>query len=157
MASWVFSLRIVGALLLAGGAGSWASGATAPADPCTLLTAAAVSQATGATYNPPHASVAPRPFANTAQGTDCRYEGGGDQLLFRIYFDPSAADATSLFARLKMFFGTPTAVSGIGDEAYLDERGALHARKGNVRYYLEMGENKAAQIKALGSLVAGEL
>jgi hypothetical protein len=147
------------ALLLAVVARSSAWGATAPPDPCTLLPAATVSQALGAPYQTPQSSVAPRPFANTAQGTDCRYEpqGTGVQLLFRIYFDPSAGDAASLFARLKMFFGQPTPVAGIGDEAYLDQNGALHARKGNVRYYIEMSENKAPQLKTMGSFVAGEL
>jgi hypothetical protein len=143
--------------------GMWAAqsgyATTAPADPCSLLTATAVGGAAGASYNAPQSSVAPRPYANTVQGTDCRYssKGNGDALLFRIYFDPSAADATSLFAKLKMFFGGGTAVSGIGDEAYFDERGALHARKGNVRFYLEMGENHQAWLKTLGLVVAGGL
>jgi hypothetical protein len=136
-----------------------ASATTAPADPCSLLTATAVSSAAGTPYNPPRSSVAPRPYANTAQGTDCHYspKGSGDELLFRIYFDPSAAEATTLFARLKMFFGPPTAVTGVGDEAYFDGRDALHARKGNVRFYLEMGEQHQAWLKTLGSLVAGQI
>ena len=134
-----------------------ANAATAPADPCTLLTAAQVSSALAGTYVAPQKTVAPRPYRNTVEGTDCNYRGNrGGELLFRIYFDPSAGDATSLFAKLKMFYGPPTPVS-IGDEAYFDGKGALHARKGNVRFYLEAGEGKQAALTALGGIVAGQL
>jgi len=146
-------------LLAVLGVARTASATTAPADPCALLTATAVGSAAGASFNPPQSTVAPRPFANTVEGTDCRYspKGSGDGLLFRIYFDPSPADATGLFARLKMFFGPPTAVTGVGDEAYFDGRGGLHARKGNVRFYLEMHGNQQAALKTLGAQVAGSL
>jgi hypothetical protein len=56
--------------------------------------------------------------------------------LSRIYFDGSASDATTLFEKLKMLFGSSTPASGIGDEAYFDKGDALYARKGNVRFYL---------------------
>jgi D-alanyl-D-alanine carboxypeptidase len=135
----------------------------APADRCTLLTAAQVSKIVGKTFDPPTSAVAPRPFANTVQGTDCSYRGRGDALLFRIYLDPSTGDATALFAKLKMFFGPPVAVSGVGDEAYLDAKHALHARKGNVRFYLDLNSAESGstaglqQVKALGVEIAGQL
>jgi hypothetical protein len=131
---------------------------TAPADPCSLLSADDISKAAGATYGSPKSSVAPRPYANTVQGTDCRYEStrGSDTLLFRIYFDPSAGDATGLFAKLKMFYSPPTPVAGVGDEAYFDPGNGLHVRKGNVRYFLE-GSPKNAQLQALATAVAGKL
>lgn len=139
-------------------AATCARAATAPADPCSLLPAATVSKTAGASFGAPRASVAPRPFANTVQGTDCNYAGGGGRyLLFRIYFDPSAGDATALFAKLRMFYSPSTPVPGVGDDAYLDAKGALHARKGNVRFYLEMGQGNEAPVKALGAFVAGEL
>jgi hypothetical protein len=133
--------------------------ATAPADPCSLLTPAQVGSAMGGTYVAPQEKVAPRPYRNTVEGTDCTYRrgnGSGD-LLFRVYFDPSAGDATTLFAKLKMFFGAGTPASGIGEEAYFDEKGALHARKSNVRFYLEAEAGKEAALTTLGGIVAGQL
>lgn len=135
-----------------------APAANAPTDPCSLLTPAQVGSALGGTYVAPQKTVAPRPYRNTVEGTDCAYRrgnGSGD-LLFRIYFDPSAGDATTLFAKLRMFYGPATPVS-VGDEAYFDGKGALHARKGNVRFYLEAGEGKQAALTALGGVVAGQL
>jgi hypothetical protein len=132
--------------------------ATAPADPCSLLSASDVSNAAGEAFGSPKSSVAPRPYANTVQGTDCRYESthGSDTLLFRIYFDPSPDDATGLFAKLKLFYSPPTPVSGVGDEGYFDPRNGLHVRKGNVRYFLE-GRLNNAQLQALAKVVAGKL
>ncbi len=135
-----------------------AHGANAPADPCSLLTPAQVGRAMGGTYVAPQKTVAPRPYRNTVEGMDCgyRHSNGGGDLLFRIYFDPSAGDATTLFAKLKMFYGPATPTS-IGDEAYFDGKGALHARKGNVRFYLEAEAGKQAALTTLGGIVAGQL
>lgn len=130
---------------------------TEPADPCSLLTAEQVSSVMGATYAAPVKSVAPRPFANTVEGTDCRYSGR-NPLWFRIYYDGSAGDATALFAKLSAFYRPNTPASGIGDEAYFDKQGALHARKGNVRFYINIGTNKQqAAVTNLGQMVAGRL
>jgi hypothetical protein len=130
----------------------------APADACSLLTAGDVSKTIGQAYGAPQKSVAPRPYANTVEGTDCRYEsnGNGKELWFRVYFDPSPSATTELFAKLKAFYSPPTPVSGIGDEAYIDPRHGLHVRKGNVRFFLDLGESEK-QIKDLASLVAGRL
>lgn len=133
-----------------------AHAATPPSNPCSLLTPAQVGNAMGGTYAAPEKGIAPRPFANSGPGTDCHYNGNGS-VLFRIYYDASASDATALFAKLKMFFGAGQNVSGIGDEAYTDEKGALHARKGNVRFYLEAGDGKQAAVAKLGGIVAGQL
>lgn len=142
-------------------AASPAYGATAPSDPCSLLAAADVSKALGRTYRAPESSTAPRPFANTVTGTDCNYapNGAGSSLLFRIYFDPSAADATGLHAKLKFFYSPPTPVS-VGDEAYFDPHHGLHARKGNVRFFLSLGNGSSSndqQLTQLASLVAAKL
>jgi hypothetical protein len=139
-----------------------ASAGAAPADPCSLLTAAQVSSTIGKTYGPPEKSVAPRPFPNTAQGTDCQYKtaNGRDQVLFRVYFDPSAAQATDLHSRLKAFFGKGSTPANVADEAYVDQSGAIHVRKGNVRYFLSISgdtPNGQKQLLALATLVAGQL
>ena len=104
---------------------------------------------------------APRPYPNTVTGTDCNYstDGAGDALLFRIYFDPSDADATSLHAKLKFFYSPPSPVS-VGNEAYFDPRHGLHVRKKNVRFYLSLNdENNPAdkQLTRLAELVAARL
>jgi hypothetical protein len=131
--------------------------ATEPPDPCSLLTPAQVGSVMQATYTAPTKSVAPRPFGNSVPGADCRYKGR-NPLWFRIYYDGSANDATTLFAKLKVFYSPNTPASGIGDEAYFDKEGALHARKGNVRFYLNIGTDKQqARVRKLGEIVAGEL
>jgi hypothetical protein len=107
--------------------------------------------------------VAPRPFPNTVQGTDCQYKtvSGQDQVLFRVYFDASAAQATDLHTRLKMFFGKDSTPATVGDEAYVDKADAIHVRKGNVRYFITLSHgdttNGRKQLLALATLVAGEL
>jgi len=131
--------------------------ATEPPDPCSLLTPAQVSSVMRATYTAPVKSVAPRSIANSGPGTDCRYNGR-NPLWFRIYYDGSANDASTVFAKRKVFHSPKTAVSGIGDEAYFDIGGALHARKGNVRFYLDIGTDKQQPaVTKLGEIVAGQL
>ncbi len=134
----------------------FAKAATAPADPCSLLSAPQVSSAMGKTYDAPQKSVAPRPYANTVQGTDCTYSGAGGGLLFRIYFDPSPTAATDLFARLKIFYSPPTPVPGLGDEAYFDPRHGIHVRKGNVRFFISAGDDEKP-LTNLETQVAGQL
>jgi hypothetical protein len=156
MARRIKPLLIATTLLLLICAATSATASTAPSDPCSLLSAADVNKATGTAYSSPQSTVAPRPYANTAQGTDCHYGSGSNELLFRIYFDSSADEATSLFARLKMFYSPQTPVSGVGDEAYFDPRRGLHVRKGNARYFLEGSPNNS-QLQALAGVVAGKL
>lgn len=161
MAGSYKSLLCVSALFaaLCGVSPAWA--ADAPSDPCTLLAAADVSRVLGKAYNAAQSSPAPRPFANTNAGTDCKYspKGSGDQLLFRIYFDNSPAQSADLQARLKLFFSPATPVSGVGEEAYFDPSHAIHVRKGKVRYYLNLGKDPGAEkpLKDLAVLVAGKL
>jgi hypothetical protein len=119
----------------------------------------------GQPYASPQKAVAPRPYANTVEGTDCNYQpnGDGSGLWFRVYFDPSPSAATELFAKLKMFYSPPTPVSGLGDEAYFDPKYGLHIRKSNVRFFLSFkGMNTVApsnqkQLKDLASQVSGRL
>lgn len=134
-----------------------------PEDPCSLLKALQVSSTLGDNYAAPEKSVAPRPFADTAQGTDCQYKtvSGKGQVLFRVYFDASAAQAADLHARLKMFFGKDSTPARVGDEAYVDEKGAIHVRKGNARYFVSISQGDVPDVRkkvlVLATLVAGEL
>lgn len=148
------------ALIVAVYASPAALAANAPSDPCSVLPAAEVAKAVGRSFGEPEKNVAPRPFPNTVQGTDCYYhaKGGRGTLQFRVYFDPSPSASADLFKRLQMFFGSGTAVAGIADEAYFDKKHGLHARKGNVRFYMSLdgsGIAPAPLEKALGTLGAG--
>ena len=140
---------------------AWA--AEPPADLCSLLPAAEVSKALGRTYDSPQKSVAPRPYANTAEGTDCNYLAKGSKLWFRAYVDPSPSAAKELFAKLSAFYGPSTPIAGLGDEAYVDAKHALHARKGRVRFYINLDPidpftpAKQKQLEDLASRVAGRL
>jgi hypothetical protein len=159
MAGFGKALLIAAALIGAATMLPMVRAATAPSDPCSFLASADVSKSMGQAYGAPEKTVAPRPYANTVQGTDCHYSAsnGGSELLFRIYFDPSTAEATSLFAKLKFFYSPPTPVPGLGDEAYFDPNHGLHVRKGNVRFFLHLGDDTDRQLKDLASLVAGRI
>jgi hypothetical protein len=154
---------VVGMVVALGFAEQQSLATDSPTDPCSLLTATQVSNAMGNGYRAPEKSVAPRPFMNTVQGTDCQYKAdtGQDQVLFRVYFDVSAAQATDLHARLKIFFGNDSTPANLADEAYIDRSNAIHVRKGNVRYFLSIshGEtpNGRQQVLALAGLVAEKL
>jgi hypothetical protein len=139
-----------------------ARAAEPPSDLCSLLPATEVSKTLGQAYGSPEKSVAPRPFANTATGTDCNYLAKGSKLWFRAYVDPSPSAAAELFARLSKFYGPQTPATGLGDEAYFDGTHALHVRKGKVRFYINLDPMKFTpaiekQLKDLASLVAGRL
>jgi hypothetical protein len=158
------ALLVMGTMILAlGFAGQRAQATDSPKDPCSLLTAAQVSSTLGDKYGAQEKSVAPRPFPNTVLGTDCHYKtaSGQDEVLFRVYFDVSAAQATDLHTRLKMFYGPGSTPATVGDEAYVDKNNAIHVRKGNVRYFLSISRGDTPsgrkQILALAALVAGKL
>ena len=137
--------------------------ATEPPDElCSLLPAAEVSKTLGRAYESPQKSVAPRPYANTAEGTDCNYLAKGSKLWFRAYVDPSPSAAADLFARLGKFYSPQTPVPGLGDEAYFDPAHGLHVRKGKVRFYINlepMNFSPATEkhLKDLASQVTGRL
>lgn len=144
-------------LILISCAAPFARAAEPPADLCSLLPTAVVSQMLKATFTGPTKSVAPRPFPGTNQGTDCMYKSSSHSLMFRAYVDPSPQAATELFAKLKMYFGAgSTAVTNLGDEAYMDANHGLHVRKGKVRFYLD-GKATATQLEAFAAGVAGQL
>ena len=136
-----------------------------PADLCSLLPAAEVTKTLGQPYDSPQKSVAPRPYANTAEGTDCHYALKNNQastLWFRAYVDPSPSTAADLFAKLSKFYGSQTPTTGLGDEAYFDEEHGLHVRKGKVRFYINLEPMDFTpaiekQLKDLASRVAGRL
>ncbi len=134
-----------------------------PDDLCSLLPAAEVSKTLGRAYESPQKSVAPRPYANTAEGTDCNYPGKeGSKLWFRAYVDPSPSAAADLFARLGKFYSPQTPVPGLGDEAYFDPAHALHVRKGKVRFYINLEPMNFSpaiekQLKDLAKQVTGRL
>lgn len=139
-----------------------AKAAEPPSDLCSLLPPAEVSKALGADYGSPEKGVAPRPYANTAEGTDCNYHAKGSKFWFRAYVDPSPSAAAELFAKLGKYFSPQTPVAGLGDESYFDPQHALHVRKGKVRFYLNLDPVNSPptvekQLKDLASRVVGRL
>jgi hypothetical protein len=150
------SLRVATFVLIACSV-QLARAAEPPADLCSLLPATVLTKTLGSTYGAPKKSVAPQPFANTAQGTDCSYEAPHDRFLLRAYVDPSPAAAAELFARLKSFFGRgSTSVTGVGDEAYMDASHGLHVRKGKVRFFIG-GAGTDTQLRDLAGGIVGQL
>ncbi|MGA2099971.1 MAG: hypothetical protein ABSG34_02655 [Candidatus Sulfotelmatobacter sp.] len=147
----------VAALLLIAFSSEPARAAEPPSDLCSLLPVATVSKTLGYAYGSPKNSVAPAPFRNTNQGTDCTYGSGLRLVLFRVYVDPSPSASAELFAKLKSYFADgSTVVSGVGDEAYLDKEHGLHVRKGKVRYFLD-GAGTPKQKTDLAAGIAGQL
>ncbi len=145
------------ALLLVACSSELARAAEPPSDLCSLLPSAMVGKTLGQAYDSPKKSVAPRPFRNTNEGTDCKYGSGSSLLLFRVYVDPSPSASADLFARLKTYYGTgSTPVSGVGDEAYIDKDHGLHVRKGKVRYFLD-GAGTPKQKTDLAAGIAAQL
>ncbi len=127
-----FFFWTIAAFLIVVSAAPLATAADLPSDLCSLLPVTVV--------NKTEKKVAPRPFSNTVEGTDCTYKSGGETLLFRIYVDPSRESSTELFAKLKQYFGAgSTSVAGVGDEAYVDKDRGLHVRKGKVRFFITGG------------------
>ena len=148
---------LVIALLLIASSGKVAGATEPPSDLCSLLPAAVLSKAVGQTYGAPTATVSPRPFPNTNQGTNCTYKSGEHSFLFRVYVDPSASASADLFAKLKSYFGSGAKdVSGVGDEAYLEKLGGLHVRKGKVRYFLS-GTQDTEKLNDLAKGIAAQL
>ncbi len=135
-----FFFWTIAAFLIVVSAAPLATAADLPSDLCSLLPVTVVNKTLKGTYNGPEKKVAPRPFSNTVEGTDCTYKSGGETLLFRIYVDPSRESSTELFAKLKQYFGAgSTSVAGVGDEAYVDKDRGLHVRKGKVRFFITGG------------------
>jgi hypothetical protein len=138
----------------------FARAADPPADLCSLLSADQVSKAIGQTFNAPAKSVAPRPYPNTAEGTDCIFSTKrGDQVLFRAYVDPSPSAAKELFSKLKIMYSPPVPVPDLGDEAYFDPQHSIHVRKGKVRFFLSFNDAPAGEkpLKDLANQVAARL
>jgi|SRR5579863_2511026 len=131
-----------------------------PADLCSLLSAEQISNALGLTFNAPTKSVAPRPYANTAEGTDCTYSTKrGGPVNFIAYVDPSPSAAKELHTKLKAFYSPSVPVPDVGDEAYFDPRHAIHVVKAKVRFYISFKNQAAVEkpLKDLASQVAARL
>src|SRR5579863_1034019 len=145
------------ALLIAACTSELARAAEPPSDLCSLLPPAALSKTLRQAYDSPKKTVAPRPFRNTNEGTDCKYGSGPSLVFFRVYVDPSPSESADLFAKLKVYFGKDsTTVSGLGDEAYIDKDHGLHVRKGKVRYFLD-GAGTDKQKTDLATGIAAQL
>ena len=117
-----------------------------PADPCSLISIAALKQAVGDDFNAPTRTVADAGGVPVVSGAECVFQTDyGDGVTFIVFQDATDADAQSQFAHFKQFF-PPAAngqLSGLGDEAYIDAQHSLHARKDNIRFYIEINDDTA--------------
>jgi len=165
-----FSLRILAAIAVVlmfsflSVSAAWSK--EPPADLCSLLPVAKLTKVLNQTFDSPVKSTAPAAYHNTPTGTQCSYaskDGIPRKIVFITYVEPSAAAAKDNFAKLKMWFGPPTPVAGVGDEAYRDSNYAIHVQKGRVRYYINMvpigtyTPEKEKQLKDLADWVAGQI
>jgi hypothetical protein len=137
-----------------------------PADVCSLLPGSQLEKVLGQSFESPAKSSYPPPFPNNPSGTKCEFQsktGLTRSVIFIIYADPSEAVAKDTTNKLKLFFGPPTDVPGIGYSAYLDSNHAIHVQKGKVRYFISIvpigsyTPQQEKQLKDLKIWVAGQL
>jgi hypothetical protein len=145
-------------LLLAGGSAQIACAAPAP-DPCSLLTPAQIQQVVGQPFGAPSVAQAPPAYGKQPWGSHCHYssqKGPDVSVDFIVYVEASSSDAKQTFDKLAMWF-RPKSKPAIGDSAYIDGQGAIHVRKGKVRYYISLEPQNEKQMKDLAASVAGRI
>lgn len=112
-----------------------------PTDACSLLSLSALKAAVHDDFNPATSTTADAGGVPVVSGTQCQFDTGyGGGVTFIVFQDATQADAQSQFAHFEQFFpAAPNGrISGLGDEAYIDSQDALHARKDNIRFYIEI-------------------
>jgi hypothetical protein len=61
---------------------------------------------------------------------------------------------------LGKFYGPPTPITGVGDQAYFDKNHGLHVLKGKVRFYIAMDDFTPGiqkQLENVARQIAGRL
>jgi hypothetical protein len=130
-----------GSTATTGSSGQTAGNLSVPSNVCSLLSTSKLQAVTSVTWSTPASITFPDGVPELVQ-QDCKYTASdGSGLVFIIYADPSVADAVTNFAKFKQEFGSQGDVNlaGQGDEAYIDSNNAIHVRKANVRFYIELG------------------
>lgn len=122
---------------------------------CSLLTPAQIQKVLGQPFGAPVVSPWMPAFSGQPWGSQCVYTSQKTHVVvhFIVYVDPSAAEARQTFDRLVPFF-TAQSKPAIGDEAYIDTKGAIHVVKGKVRYYITLEPKNEQQMKDLATSVA---
>lgn len=122
-----------------------------PTDACSLLSLTALKAAVHDDFNPATSTTADAGGVPVVSGTQCQFDTGyGDGVTFIVFQDATQADAQSQFAHFEQFFpAAPNGrISGLGDEAYVDSQDALHARKDNIRFYIEIHDDTTLSTSA---------
>lgn len=135
------STQANGSTATPGSSGQTAGNLSVPSNVCGLISTSQLQTVTGVTWSA-SGSIAYPDGPPELVDQDCKYTANdGSDLVFIIYADPSVADAVTNFANFKKEFGSQGDVSlaGQGDEAYIDSSNAIHVRKANVRFYIELG------------------
>jgi hypothetical protein len=130
-----------GSTATTGSSGQTSGNLSVPSNVCSLLSTSQLQTVTGVTWSAPASITFPDGVPELVQ-QDCKYTAGdGSGLVFIIYADPSVGDAVTNFANFKKEFGSQgdVSLSGQGDEAYVDSNNAIHVRKANVRFYIDLG------------------
>ena len=134
--------------------------AAAPQGPgCSMLTPAQIEKVLGEPFGAPAVSPWLPAFSGQPWGSQCRYssqKGPRVAVDFIVYIDPSAAEAKQTFDKLVPFFNAKSKPA-IGDEAYVDAKGAIHVVKGKVRYYIALTPQNEKQMNDLAASIAARI
>jgi hypothetical protein len=136
-------------------------------DACAWLTPGTLFNTLGHHFGPPEKDIAPQVYPGQGRGAKCHYNGLNDSafdVTFIGYVDASAGQAKATFEKLAGFVeaagkldgnNAGARISGIGDDAYLDNDSALHVLKGKVRYFFDVGgfPNKQQSLRDLANRV----
>ncbi|HXM94965.1 MAG TPA: hypothetical protein VOA64_12080 [Candidatus Dormibacteraeota bacterium] len=136
-----------------------------PADLCALLPPSEVEKVMGKPFGAAEKSKAASGTQNMVAGAQCDYHStaGAISMTLIAFVDTSPEMAKENFKKFKMMIPAATPVSGVGEDAYMDARHAIHAVKGKVRWFISADvdeKNRAKveqQVTDLAKFVASKL
>ena len=130
-------------------------------DVCSWLTPAELTQTLGEHFGPPEQSVRNPIIKGHESGTRCDYQSQNEssvEVVLVGYIEPSPSEAKATYEKVIEYSDQLSKPTGIGDDAYVDQKGAIHVLKGNVLYLINIvglySPKKAKQLTDLAALVA---
>ena len=139
---------------------------TFPPDTCSLLTPGQLERVLGQPFELSDRSLAPASHPGQPPGRECDYtaqKGATRKVVFIAFVDASAAQARETYDKLTSWLATKSRLSGLWDEAYLDDNHAIHVLKGKVRYYISIvpfgavTSEKEKQLRDLAAIIAAQV
>lgn len=137
-----------------------------PANLCALLPPSEIAKVMGKPFGEPEKSNPASGTQNVVVGAQCDYHsmaGAISKVTLIAFADTSPETAKENFKKFKMMIPAATPVSGVGEDAYIDARHAIHALKGKVRWFIsaDVDEKNIAkveqQVTDLAKFVASKL